>query len=78
MEKLEAKMDDLQASFNALNITLAERCGRENERLCRAEKDIDRAFVKLRGVWGWVVAGASAIGALLTLFYFLLSAKGIK
>jgi hypothetical protein len=75
MEKLESKIDALTKSVNDLTVSLAGRCAREEVRMCRVELDIDRAFVKMRGIWGWVVSGIGFVTTLLTLFYFLLSAK---
>ncbi len=77
MEKLEAKIDSLTKAFNDLNVRLAGQCARHEERLCRAEADINRSFEKIRGVWGWVVGGIGFLGSILTLFYFLLSAGKI-
>jgi hypothetical protein len=76
IEEIKLGLNRLTDAFNALNVRLAGQCARHEERLCRVEVDINRAFVKLRGVWGWVMGGMGFITALLTLFYFLLAAHG--
>jgi hypothetical protein len=75
---LDEKIDNLTEAFHQMELRLAVKCATEEQRICTAERDINRAFVKIRGIWGWVVGGTGFITALLTLFYFLLSAHGGK
>jgi len=74
---LNTKMDNLINTVNEMKVSLAGKCAKEEQRLCRAEQDIDRAFVKIRGNWGWIVGGTGFITVLLSFFYFMLRAIAI-